>query len=59
LVEKVEWVRNNRDKAIEIGKAARELFLETSTPEKQIEWISECVSKQFSEEDIAFLKQYE
>ena len=59
LIEKVEWVRSNRDKAIEIGKAARELFLQTSTPEKQIEWINECVNKEFSKEEIDFLKKYE
>jgi len=59
LLEQVEWVRTHRDKAVIIGKAARQLFLETSTPEKQIEWINQCVNKEFSEEEIAFLKKYE
>lgn len=58
LIEKANWVINNRSKAIKIGNAAKKLFSETSTPVKQIEWINQCVNKEFSEEEIAFLKQY-
>ena len=45
LIEKVNWVRSNRDTAIKIGKAAKKLFLETSTPQKQVEWIKQCVNR--------------
>ena len=45
LVEKVNWVRNNKAEAIKIGKNARKLFLETSTPKKQVEWIRQCVHR--------------
>ena len=58
LIEKVNWVRGNKDKAINIGKAAKKLFIETSTPEKQMEWINKCTNKEFSQEDIDFLKKH-
>tara|TARA_R110001599_G_scaffold236496_1_gene435731 strand:- start:293 stop:1186 length:894 start_codon:yes stop_codon:yes gene_type:complete len=45
LIEKVNWVRSNEDKAIKIGRAAKQLFLETSTPQKQVEWIKKCVHR--------------
>ena len=45
LVEKVNWVRENKDKAIKIGLNAKKLFLETSTPQKQVEWIRKCINK--------------
>ena len=45
LIEKVNWVRSNEDKAIKIGRAAKQLFLETSTPQKQDEWIKKCVHR--------------
>lgn len=45
LIEKVNWVRSNKDKAVQIGKAAKKLFLETSTPQKQVEWIKQCVNR--------------
>ena len=35
LIEKANWVINNRSKAIKIGNAAKKLFSETSTPVKQ------------------------
>jgi len=43
LIEKVNWVRLNKSEAIKIGNAARRLFLETSTPQKQVEWIKQCI----------------
>ena len=45
LIEKVNWVRKNKAEAIQIGNAARKLFLETSTPEKQVEWIRKCINR--------------
>jgi len=39
LIDRIEWVRNNKDAAIQIGQNAKRLMFETSTPEKQIEWI--------------------
>jgi len=45
LIEKVNWVRENKAEAVQIGKAAKKLFLETSTPEKQVEWIRKCVNR--------------
>ena len=45
LIQKIEWVKENQEHAIQIGKTARKLFLETSTPEKQIEWIKICLDK--------------
>jgi hypothetical protein len=44
LIDKVNWVRANTSNAIEIGKNAKKLFLETSTPAKQVEWIKQCVN---------------
>jgi len=35
----IEWCRNNTNKCIEIGENAKQLFLNTSTPNKLIEWI--------------------
>jgi len=43
LIEKIEWVKENPELAIEIGKHARKLFLETSTINKQIKWIKQCI----------------
>jgi len=57
LVEKVNWVIGHNAEAIEIGKNAKKLFLETSTPEKQVRWINDCVNKRFSQEEIKFLKE--
>ena len=45
LIEKINWVRENKAEAVQIGKAAKKLFLETSTPEKQVEWIRKCVNR--------------
>jgi hypothetical protein len=44
LIEKIEWVRENKDEAVQIGKNAKELFNETGLPIKQIEWIKKCLS---------------
>lgn len=46
LIEKIEWVRNNKAEAIKIGQNAKNLFLETSTPEKQIQWIKKCLNNE-------------
>jgi len=43
LIEKIEWVKNNPSLAIEIGKNAKKLFKNTSTPRKQIQWIKNCI----------------
>jgi len=45
LIEKVNWVNENKDNAVQIGNAAKKLFLETSTPLKQVEWIKQCVNR--------------
>jgi hypothetical protein len=45
LIEKVNWVIDNKDKAIQIGLNAKALFLETSTPAKQLAWILQCINK--------------
>ena len=58
LLKKVNWVRSNKDKAVMIGKMAKKLFLETSTPDKQIAWINQCTNKEFSQEEIDFLKKH-
>jgi hypothetical protein len=40
LIDKIEWVKNNPSDAIIIGDNAKKLFKNTSTPNKQIEWIA-------------------
>ena len=45
LIEKVDWVRNNKGAAMRIGEAAKTLFLTTSTPDKQVMWIKKCVHR--------------
>jgi hypothetical protein len=45
LIEKIEWVRHNQNAAIQIGKAAKDIFQRTSTPDRQICWINECLNK--------------
>jgi hypothetical protein len=44
LIEKIEWVRENPELAIQIGKNAKELFNETSLPDRQVEWIKICLN---------------
>lgn len=39
LLEKIEWCKNNRKECVSIGKASKELFKETSTPERVTNWI--------------------
>ena len=39
LLEKIEWCRENRSSCVEIGRNAKRLFEETSTPDKLVEWI--------------------
>ena len=46
LIEKIEWCKLNAEKCIEIGNNARNVFLQTSTPEKQIEWIKKCINNE-------------
>jgi len=43
LVEKIEWVRENREKAIEIGRNAKELFQATSLPKKLWEYMEQKI----------------
>jgi hypothetical protein len=43
LIDKIEWVNNNKEEAIKIGNNAKQLLLSTSLPIKQIEWIKKCV----------------
>jgi len=45
LIEKVNWVRSHKTQAIEIGKNAKALFLNTSTPAKQVQWINQCINR--------------
>jgi len=40
LVEKVEWCKENRKICVDIGNNAKQLFSETSKPNKLWEWIS-------------------
>lgn len=39
LIQKIEWVKLNKEEAIQIGNNAKELFKECCTPEKIWEWI--------------------
>lgn len=39
LIDKIEWVKAHPKKAIDIGQNAKELFQQTSVPEKIEEWI--------------------
>jgi hypothetical protein len=41
LINKIEWCKSNRDKCIEIGNNAKEIFQKCCTPDKLIEWIKE------------------
>jgi hypothetical protein len=43
LIDKIEWVKDNKTAAIQIGQNAKELFFQTSTPEKQLEWIKQNI----------------
>jgi len=45
LLEKIEWVRDNQNAAIQIGQAAKDIFQRTSIPKIQIRWINECLNK--------------
>jgi hypothetical protein len=46
VVEKVEWVRSNPEKAIQIGKNAKQIFEKTSLPKIQVEWINKCLKNE-------------
>jgi len=45
LIDKIEWSKRNRDECIKIGRAAKELFLQTSTPKKVWEWIDQSMEE--------------
>lgn len=45
LIEKIEWVRENPEEAIKIGKNAQRLFNQTCLPRKQVQWIRECIKE--------------
>lgn len=44
LIEKIEWCKDNLDECKRIGENAKALMHETSTPQKQIEWIEKCLT---------------
>jgi hypothetical protein len=46
VVEKIEWVRSNPEKAIQIGKNAKQIFEKTSLPKMQVEWINKCLKNE-------------
>ena len=43
LLEKIEWCRTHRERCIEIGKNAKEMFQRTCTPKAVNRWIKECL----------------
>lgn len=43
LIDKIEWCKRNRGECMRIGKTAKKIMQETSTPERQIEWIKTCL----------------
>lgn len=43
LIEKIEWCKNNRDKCVEIGQNAKNLFELNCTPKKLWNWILEKI----------------
>jgi hypothetical protein len=45
LITKIEWVKKNKNQAILIGKKVQRLFLETSTPKRQLDWIRQCINR--------------
>jgi len=45
LIDKIEWVRSNRECAIEIGKNAKALFERSCEPDKLWNWVLLCHSK--------------
>ena len=44
LIERIEWVRENKTQAINIGNQAKQQFAEHCTPAKQVRWINQCIS---------------
>lgn len=46
LIEKIEECRKDRNRCIELGRQAKNLFLKTSIPERIWSWINECVEKE-------------
>lgn len=45
LIEQIEWCRDNGAQCIETGQAAKQLFQETSTPERVWAWIDQCMEE--------------
>ena len=45
LIEKIEWCRDNRQRCVEIGNNAKDLFTRYCTPDKYWEWIDHCMEK--------------
>lgn len=44
LIDKIEWCKKNKDKCKIIGENAKKIMQQTSTPERQIEWIKKCLN---------------
>jgi len=45
LIAKIEWIRSNREHAVEIGRNARVLFEQACTPEVLWNWILLSIGK--------------
>jgi hypothetical protein len=45
LVGQIEWCKSNRQKCIEIGNNAKNLFEETSTPHRLWKWVVDCLKE--------------
>lgn len=45
LIDKIQYVYDNKLKAMEIGTNVKKLFSETSMPSKLVDWIKECLNK--------------
>lgn len=50
LIEKIEWCRNNKERCMEIGANAKQLFDENCLPEQYWKWIMQCLTT-FYEDD--------
>lgn len=44
LIEKIDWCRTHRAACRQIGAAAKDLFIRTSTPRRIWEWVQQCLS---------------
>lgn len=43
--DKIEWVKANREMAIEIGQNAKTFFKEHMSPPKVVEWMDQCIKR--------------